>query len=134
MKYSQYIDGKFCSGTGAQELVVVSPATGQELGRYQAASHNDIEQAIECAHRAYDSWRKTGATLRSELLRKVAQEMRLDRDSLSRQITAELGKPLSEAQKEVDVAAEMFEWAAEEARRLYGRLIPARSAGIQQLA
>lgn len=134
MKYSQYIDGEFCGGTGEEELAVVSPATGQEIGRYQAASQNDIAQAIDCAHRAFGSWRKTSATQRSELLRKVANEMRLDRDLLSRQITAELGKPLYEAQKEVDVAAEMFEWAAEEARRLYGRLIPARAPGIQQFA
>ncbi|MCC2595838.1 NAD-dependent succinate-semialdehyde dehydrogenase [Pusillimonas sp. MFBS29] len=134
MKYSQYINGKFCSGTGDVELPVISPATGQEIGRYRAASQSDVEQAIECANLAFASWRKTGPTVRSELLRKVAQEMRLDRDQLASQITAELGKPLSEAQKEVDVAAEMFEWAAEEARRLYGRVIPARSAGIQQLA
>src|SRR5690606_35188901 len=66
-------------------------------------------------------------------LRNVANEMRRDRDNLARQISAELGKPLSEAQKEVDTAAEMFEWSAEEARRLYGRLIPARAPGIQQL-
>jgi len=134
MKYAQYIDGEFRSGTGDGELAVISPATGQELGRYQVASQDDVEQAIECAHRAFASWRQTGATQRSALLRKVAQEMRLDRDQLARQITLELGKPISESQKEVDVAAEMFEWAAEEARRLYGRVIPARAPGIQQLA
>lgn len=134
MNYSQYIDGQFRSGTGSMELTVVSPSTGLEVGRYLAASQDDIDQAIESAHRAFSAWRKTGPTLRSELLRKVAQEMRQDRDQLARQITTELGKPLSEAQKEVDVAAEMFEWAAEEARRLYGRQIPARTPGIQQLA
>lgn len=134
MKYSQFIDGEFRDGTGKADLVVVSPATGQELGRYHGASQEDVEQAIACAYRAFSSWRTTSAALRSELLRKVAMEMRLDRDNMSRQITAELGKPLAEAQKEVDVAAEMFEWAAEEARRLYGRLIPARAPGIQQLA
>src|SRR3546814_7376614 len=105
MKYSQYIDGEFCSGTGGVELAVVEPATGQEIGRYQAASQGDIEQAINCAHRAFSSWCKTGPTVRSELLRKVAQELRLDRDQLSRQITNELGKPVSESQKEVEVAA-----------------------------
>lgn len=134
MKYSQYIDGEFRSGTGDVELAVISPSTGQEIGRYQAASTNDVEQAIDCAHRAFGAWSKTGTMQRSALLRKVAQEMRQERDALARQITVELGKPLGEAQKEVDVAAEMFEWAAEEARRLYGRLIPARAPGIQQLA
>src|SRR5690606_34028478 len=99
MEYSQYIDGTFRSGTGSTELAVVTPATGQEVGRYQAASPDDIEQAIACAHRALASWRKSGPMQRSELLRKVAQEMRHDRDQLARQITTELGKPLSEAQK-----------------------------------
>jgi len=133
MKYSQYIDGEFRAGTGQAELVLVSPATEEELGRYRAASPDDVERAIGGAHRAYGTWRRTSPTLRSELLRKVAQEMRGDSDNLSRQITLELGKPLSEARKEVDTAAEMFEWAAEEARRLYGRLIPARTQGVQQL-
>lgn len=132
MNYSQYIDGEFRDGTGAATLVVLSPTTEQELGRYHAASFDDINRAIDAAHRAGIAWSKTSTTLRADLLRKVAQEMRADRENLARQITAELGKPLSEAQKEVDVAAEMFEWSAEEARRLYGRLIPARSPGIQQ--
>src|SRR3546814_3602899 len=118
MKYSQYIDGEFCSGTGGVELAVVEPATGQEIGRYQAASQGDIEQAINCAHRAFSSWCKTGPTVRSELLRKVAQELRLDRDQLSRQITTELGKPVSEAQKEVNVAAEMIERSEEHTSEL----------------
>ncbi|OZI56624.1 NAD-dependent succinate-semialdehyde dehydrogenase [Bordetella genomosp. 4] len=133
MQYSQYIGGTFRDGTDKAELTVVSPGTGQELGRYRGASKDDVEQAIACAQGAFDAWRRTGVTRRSELLRNVANEMRRDRDNLARQISAELGKPLSEAQKEVDTAAEMFEWSAEEARRLYGRLIPARAPGIQQL-
>lgn len=134
MNYSQYIDGKFCQGSGETELAVISPSTEQVLGSYRAASAHDIEHAIGCAHRAFGTWRKTSPTVRSGLLRQVATELRNDRDALAHQITAELGKPYGEAQKEVDVAAEMFEWAAEEARRLYGRLIPARAQGIQQLA
>lgn len=134
MKYTQYIDGEFRDGTAAMELTVLSPTTGQEIGRYQAASSDDVDQAIEAAQRAFGAWRMTGPIQRSELLRKVAQEMRHDRNQISRQIALELGKPLAEAQKEIDVAAEMFEWSAEEARRLYGRTIPARSPGIQQTA
>jgi len=133
MKYSLYIGGEFRNGTGDAELSVVSPGTEKELGRYHVASHSDVEQAIACAHRAFDSWRLTGVTRRSALLRNVANEIRRDRDNMAHQISAELGKPLAEAQKEVDVAAEMFEWAAEEARRLYGRTVPARAPGIQQL-
>lgn len=133
MEYSQYIDGEFRKGTGGEELIVLAPATGQEIGRYQSAFADDIENAIASAHRAFIEWRKTSPLQRSEFLRKAAWEMREDRDRIARQISVELGKPLSEAQKEVDVAAEMFEWSAEEARRLYGRVIPSRTPGVQQL-
>ncbi|MBV6303891.1 NAD-dependent succinate-semialdehyde dehydrogenase [Candidimonas humi] len=134
MDYSQFINGEFCAGSSQETLEVVSPSTAQVIGQLRMASAQDVQRAIECAGQAFRSWKKTGAKQRSDLLRKVAVEMRLDRDNLARQITTELGKPLGEAQKEVDVAAEMFEWAAEEARRLYGRLIPARAPGIEQLA
>lgn len=134
MEYSQFIDGRFCSGTGEAVFDVMSASTGQCLGRYAHASPGDVEQAMRCALRAFQSWRHSGPTERSALLRAVAAEMRADREALARQITLELGKPIAEADKEVDVAAEMFEWAAEEARRLYGRVIPARSPGIRQIA
>ncbi|CAB5713704.1 Succinate-semialdehyde dehydrogenase [NADP(+)] GabD [Delftia tsuruhatensis] len=133
MEYSQFIDGRFCSGTGEPVLEVISASTGQCLGRHAHASPGDVEQAMRCALRAFQSWRHSGATERSALLRAIAAEMRAGREAMARQITLELGKPLAEADKEVDVAAEMFEWAAEEARRLYGRVIPARSPGIRQI-
>ena len=132
MKYSQFIHGEFCDGTSAEVFEVLSPSTGEVVGSYAMASPADVKRATESAKKAFQSWKKSGATQRSELLRKIADELRADRDKLATQIATELGKPYSEAQKEVDVAAEMFEWSAEEARRLYGRVIPARSPGIQQ--
>jgi len=134
MKYSQFINNEFCPGTSTASIEVLSPSTGEVLGEYAAASSQDVARAIACAKQAQATWKKSGALQRSELLRKIAHEMRADRDQLAHCITSELGKPYSEAQKEVDVAAEMFEWAAEEARRLYGRVIPARAPGIQQIA
>src|SRR3546814_9768127 len=70
------IDGEFCSGTGGVELAVVEPATGQEIGRYQAASQGDIEQAINCAHRAFSSWCKTGTTRSEEHTSELQSLMR----------------------------------------------------------
>lgn len=134
MQYSQFIQGSFVAGTSAEVFEVVSPSTGQVIGSYTTASSDDVARAIDSASQAQSAWKKSGAVQRSDLLRKIALEMRADRERLATQITSELGKPYSEAQKEVDVAAEMFEWAAEEARRLYGRVIPARAPGIQQIA
>ncbi|QNP48893.1 NAD-dependent succinate-semialdehyde dehydrogenase [Diaphorobacter aerolatus] len=134
MQYSQYINGAFCAGSSAEQFEVISPASGKPIGSYAMADANDVARAIECAKQAHAAWKKSGATQRLELLRGIAMEMRADRDNFATQIASELGKPYGEAQKEVDTAAEMFEWAAEEARRLYGRVIPARSPGIQQIA
>lgn len=134
MQYSQFIAGEFCAGSSAQMFEVISPSTGQALGSYAMAAAADVARAIECARDAHASWKTSGPVQRAELLRRIAAQMRGDRDRFATQIASELGKPNSEAQKEVDVAAEMFEWSAEEARRLYGRVIPARSPGIQQIA
>ena len=134
MKYSQFIDGGFVDGTGTESFRVQSPSTGEILGEYVYASPADVRLAISSAKRAFSAWKQTSANQRSIILRNVASEIRGERDALAKQISLELGKPFAEAQKEVDTAAEMFEWGAEEARRLYGRLIPARAAGIVQVA
>ncbi|HLV29040.1 MAG TPA: NAD-dependent succinate-semialdehyde dehydrogenase [Burkholderiaceae bacterium] len=134
MEYSQFINGSFVQGTGKEVFEVMSPSTGDVLGTYPYASHDDVQRAIASAKQALPAWKRTSANQRSLILRNVANEMRADRDALARQISLELGKPYTEAQKEVDTAAEMFEWAAEECRRLYGRTIPARSHGIVQTA
>lgn len=134
MQYSQFIQDEFVSGSSTDVFEVISPSTGQVIGTYAMASPDDVARAVYCAKQAQTLWKKSGAVQRSELLRKIAVEMRADRDSFATQIARELGKPYSEAQKEVDIAAEMFEWSAEEARRLYGRVIPSRSPGIQQIS
>lgn len=134
MHYSQFIDGSFVAGAGARTFQVVSPATGDTLGEYAYAAQDDVQRAIASAKRALPAWKKTSANHRAVVLREVANQMRAARDAMARQIALELGKPYAEAQKEVDTAAEMFEWSAEEARRLYGRTIPARSTGVVQTA
>lgn len=134
MEYAQFIDGQFVSGSSAESFPVIAPSTEEVIANYPLASAQDVTRAIASAKQAFHSWRRTAAIERSALLRRVAVELRAERDAMARQIALELGKPYSEAQKEVDTAAEMFEWAAEEARRLYGRQIPARAPGIVQTA
>jgi len=134
MQYSQFIGGAFCAGSSQERFEVISPSTAQALGSYAMAAPADVARAIDSAKNAQARWKHSGATERSELLRRIAGEMRSERERLAAQIASELGKPYGEAQKEVDVAAEMFEWSAEEARRLYGRVIPARAPGIRQIA
>jgi succinate-semialdehyde dehydrogenase/glutarate-semialdehyde dehydrogenase len=132
MEYSQFIAGEFRQGASNTRFTVINPASGQALSNYAQADRADVEQAIAAAADAFRSWRKTPVVQRSALLRRTAAIMRERGTVIAEQISRELGKPIGEAQNEVVTAAEMFEWASEEARRLYGRTIPARAENITQ--
>lgn len=132
MQYSQFIAGEFRPGSAHSRFTVINPSTGEPLGEYACANAADVQEAIAAATAAFRTWRKTSVLERSALLRRVGTLMRERGAAIAQQIAKELGKPLGEAQKEVVTAAEMFEWASEEARRIYGRTIPPRAAGIAQ--
>ncbi len=128
------IDGQAQAAGNRRTLDVIDPATQAVLGRLPVATAEDIDAALDAAHRSFPRWRDTPALERAAVLRRAAALMRERTPRLAWLITRELGKPLAESEKEVATAAEMFEWAAEEARRTYGRLIPGRVAGIRQMA
>ena len=132
LSYSQWIAGEFRQGASTQRFTVIKPSTGLPLGDYAYATQTDVQVAINAASQTLRTWSKTSALERSTLLRRVAALVRERSEVIGTQIAHELGKPLGEARKEVVTAAEMFEWAAEEARRIYGRTIPARTGGITQ--
>lgn len=128
------IDGRLHSGQGRDSIDVIDPATQSTLGRLPVATREDIDSALDAAHRSFPLWRRTAPIERAAILRRAATLMRERTSLLAWLITRELGKPLAESEKEVATAAEMFEWAAEEARRAYGRIIPGRTPGIRQMA
>lgn len=128
------IGGQALAAGSRRTLDVTDPATLAVLGRLPVATSDDIDAALDAAHRSFPRWRDTPALERAAILRRAAALMRERAPRLAWLITRELGKPLAESEKEVATAAEMFEWAAEEARRTYGRLIPGRVAGIRQMA
>lgn len=128
-----WIDGEWLDVKDRDTQAVINPATGAELGHLPHASYADIEKALAAANRAFQSWSRTNPLERSVLLRRTAELIREGRDNLARLISLELGKPLSEALVETDTAAEMFEWAAEEGRRAYGRMIPERAQGCRMM-
>ncbi|WP_342049984.1 MULTISPECIES: NAD-dependent succinate-semialdehyde dehydrogenase [unclassified Cupriavidus] len=132
MNYAQFIAGQFRQGASGKYIHIFNPANGQPLGEYACASEADVEQAISAAADAFRSWRVRSPLERSSLLRRVAELMKEREEAFARQISLELGKPIAESRKEVATAWEMFEWSAEEARRLYGRVIPARTRGTTQ--
>ncbi len=130
---SLYIDGEFIQGGGRKEQDVINPATDQVLGKLPHASRADLDRALAAAQTAFESWRHTSPMERSKILRKVAELARERAKDIGANITLDQGKPLAEAVGEVTATSEHAEWHAEECRRIYGRVIPARTPGVRNL-
>lgn len=128
-----YIEGEWVSGTGGKTLPLINPADGSTAGSVAVAGEKDMERAIQATSRAFATWSKTSPVERGSILRKAAQLLRDRIDTLAPALTEQQGKTLAEARYEINASAESFDWFAEEARRAYGRIVPARSTGVYQL-
>ncbi len=126
------IDGCWTRGSGTETRPVENPATGETLTELPVATAADLDEALDAARRAFPGWRRTSPLERSRVLRDGARLIRDRAGDLAMVITLELGKPLAESRAEVLLAAEHLEWAAEEGRRSYGRVIPARDPDTVQ--
>jgi len=113
------------ASSSGQELDVVDPATDEVIASVPRGGQPDARAAIEAASAALPDWRARPALERGRLLRRVADLMMSRQDALAELMTREQGKPLAEARGEIAYAASFIEWAGEEAKRVYGDLIPA---------
>lgn len=129
-----FIDGEWTGSADGRTIPVLDPATEEVIGTVAHASRVDLDRALAAAEKGFAVWRATSAYERSKIMRRAAELMRERVDAIARLMTLEQGKPLAEAKGETLVAADVIEWFAEEARRTYGRVIPARGAGIYQLS
>lgn len=109
------------------ELKVLNPSTEEVVETLDYTSEADINAQIDRAEQAFQSWRKVDAHERSRLLWAWSALIKQHKDELARLITLEGGKPFKEAQGEVDYAVSYVDWYAEEAKRAYGRTIPANT-------
>jgi succinate-semialdehyde dehydrogenase/glutarate-semialdehyde dehydrogenase len=132
-KISLFIDGSWTEGTGERRLPVLNPATGEAIGTLPVAEAADLDAALAAAAKGFAAWRKVAAFDRYKLMRKAADILRGRADQIAATMTLEHGKPLLEAKMETLAGADIIDWAAEEGRRAYGRVIPARADGIMQL-
>ena len=130
---SLYIDGQFILAEGRHEQPVFNPATGAVIGQLPHATREDLDRALAAAARAFEHWKKSSPMERSKVLRKVAELARERAPEIGRHMTLDQGKPLAESTGEVTLCADHAEWHAEECRRIYGRVIPARLDGVRQL-
>lgn len=127
------IDGTWTRGTSGKDQAVLNPANGETIGRVAHADRADLDHALEAAERGFRKWKRSSPMERSAALRKGAEILRTRVDEIGLMMTMEQGKPLAEAKSETMAAAEIMEWFAEEARRTYGRIVPARADGVMQL-
>lgn len=123
-----YINGEWTEALDGQVFELVNPATEAVLAILPAASEKDAHTAIEAAGKAFHSWSRTTPYVRAAILKKAADYIRDNLSGLAKDMVLESGKPLAEAKGEWTVAANLFEWYAEEAKRAYGRVIPASRA------
>jgi succinate-semialdehyde dehydrogenase/glutarate-semialdehyde dehydrogenase len=117
------IDGEWLAATGAR-LEVRNPANGELVGSVPSFGAAETRRAIDAAQAAFHPWRAKTADERARILKRWFQLMMENQEDLARLMTAEQGKPLAEARGEIAYAASFIEWFAEEARRVYGEVIP----------
>ena len=119
-----YVDGKWIDADDGGSMPVVDPATGMPVGTAPVMHAAETRRAIDAANRALPAWRSKTARERSAILRKWQDLMLTNVEDLALILTTEQGKPLSEAKGEVTIGAAYVEWFAEEAKRVYGDVIP----------
>jgi succinate-semialdehyde dehydrogenase/glutarate-semialdehyde dehydrogenase len=128
-----FINGAWTDSADGATLSVVNPATGESIGSVSHAKQPDLDLALKAAESGFHVWRKISGYDRSKIMRKAADHVRTNVDSIMRTMTTEQGKPLIEAKGEILLAADIIDWFAEESRRTYGRVIPPRVEGVYQL-
>jgi len=127
--FGQFINGKWCKGSGQERINVIDPGKGNSLGEIQAASVSDTHDALKAAEQAFTQWKALQSWTRADFLQAVAREMVAATQQAARVISLESGKPLAQAKREWELSTDQFIWYAEEARRIYGRIVESRVPG-----
>lgn len=133
LRSTNLIDGKWIDADDGRALVVLDPASGKEVGQVPLCGAAETRRAIEAANRAWPAWRAMTARRRAQILQAWNRLILDNADDLAQLITAECGKPLTEARGEVIYGASFIEWFAEEAKRTYGETIPSPASTTRLL-
>ena len=129
LREAMLIDGAWVPADSGQTLEVRNPATGELVARVPNGGASETRRAITAAERAMRNWRNALPKERSQVLRRLHDLMHRHIDDLAVIMTAEQGKPLTESRGEILYAAGFIEWFAEEAKRVYGDIIPQNAHG-----
>jgi len=127
-RQQNYINGAWEDADSGKAIEVNNPASAEVLGTVPNAGAAETKRAIQAAEAALPAWRARTAGERSNILRKWFELIMANQEDLAVLMTAEQGKPLAESKGEIAYAASFVEWFAEEAKRVYGDVIPGHQA------
>lgn len=128
-----YFAGEWRDASNGETRSVVNPATGDVIGHIPVLTQSDVELAIRAAQDAFTDWKALTAAARAQVLKRWHAAIIESREDLAQIMTAEQGKSIRESRVEIDISAAYFEWFAEEARRVYGDVIPSPVSGRQTI-
>ncbi|MCX2831468.1 NAD-dependent succinate-semialdehyde dehydrogenase [Microbulbifer thermotolerans] len=123
LRTQSYVNGQWIDADSGETFVVTNPATGEVITRIANLGPAETRRAIEAADKAWPAWRKATAKERANVLRRWFHLIVDNVDDLAKILTAEQGKPLTEAKTEILYGANYIEWFSEEAKRIYGDVI-----------
>lgn len=129
LKTQGFINGQWVAAASGRQFAVTNPASGDVIAQVANMGREDAMAAISAAHAALPAWKATTSKDRSIRLKRWNELILAHADALAQLMTAEQGKPLAEAKGEVIYGASFVEWFAEEAKRVYGDVIPSPIAG-----
>ena len=128
-----FVDGAWTSSLSGKTFTAESPATGEEIGSVPHGDRDDARLAIGAANRAAESWAHTTAFERAAAMHRIADQVDQRREELTRTLTLDQGKPVVEARDEVEELVQYWRNAAEDGKRLEGRLPNSISPGKRVL-
>ncbi len=128
-RFGLFIDGRWRPASDGGTLAVFSPVTEKPVGEAPSATLADAEEALASAACGLAGWSARTGFERGDRLQAIADEMVRRKDEAARMISTETGKPLAQAEREWGLAVDQFRWYAEEARRIYGRIVESRVPG-----
>ena len=131
--HDMYIDGVWVEASDGGRMAVFDPATEEQIDSVPVATEADLDAALGAADRSWKEWREVDAWTRSAVVRKAGELIRERKEAIAKVLTEEQGKPLPEAAAEVNATADQFDWYADEARRIYGRIVDGHNRGQRLL-
>jgi succinate-semialdehyde dehydrogenase/glutarate-semialdehyde dehydrogenase len=119
------IGGHWVAAQSGRRIEVRNPSTDELIATVPEGGAADVTAAIDAAHAAFPAWAASPGSERAKVMRRLFELMMRDQDRLAELITLEVGKPVAESRGEIVYAAGFIEWSAEEAKRIYGEVVPA---------